>query len=471
MSPSPLPSAPTIPPRLLVVLDAVRRIGRPLLVGGCVRDWLLGREAKDFDVEVYDVSAEALAALLAQFGSTDPVGRSFGVIKLRVDGVDYDFSLPRREIKTAEGHRGFAIGVDPALSPTEALARRDFTINAMAFDLFSGELVDPHGGASDLAARILRHTSAAFVEDPLRVLRAMQFAARFDFALAPETVALSRSIVATFHELPVERVWGEWEKWAGRSVRPAAGPQVLADTGWIVHFPELAALAGVPQEPEWHPEGDVFVHTGHCVDALARLPEWQALPDPVRRDVMFAVLAHDFGKPATTTRAEKRGRERWVSPGHEMAGGPLAESFLIRLGAPKAAIPFVRTLVEHHFAHLAWEASGRPSEAYVRRLARRLAPATIEQLLLVLRADHLGRPPKLCPATAGRIEQLATAARHLALETVAPRPILLGRHLLAAGLVPGPQFRALLDAAFEAQLDGAFTDEAGAVAWLEARRT
>ena len=461
-----LPSAPTVPPRLLAVLEAVRRIGRPLLVGGCVRDWLRGREAKDFDVEVYGVSAEALASLLARFGSTDPVGRSFGVLKLRVDGLDYDFSLPRREIKTAEGHRGFAVGVDPFLNPAEALARRDFTINAMAFDPFSHELVDPHGGADDLAARRLRHTSPAFVEDPLRVLRAMQFAARFDFTLVPETAALSRSIAPTFSELPVERVWGEWEKWASRSVRPSAGLRVLADTGWLVHFPELAALAGVPQEPEWHPEGDVFVHTGHCVDALARLTGWQALTDPVRRDVMFAVLAHDFGKPATTARAEKHGKERWVSPGHEMAGGPLAERFLNRLGAPKAAIPFVRALVEHHFAHLAWETTSRPSEAYVRRLARRLEPATIEYLLLVLRADHLGRPPKVCPQTAGRIEQLATAARALALEVSAPRPLLLGRHLIAAGLPPGPQFRSLLDTAFEAQLDGAFTDETGAVAWL-----
>ena len=155
------PSPPLLPAPLLGALQAVRTIGRPLLVGGCVRDWLAGRIPKDFDVEVYGVTPEQLAATLARFGDTDPVGKSFGVIKLRLGGVDYDFALPRRETKTAAGHRGFAVGVDPSLTPAEALARRDFTVNAMALDPFSGELIDPHGGRADLAAGLLRHASAA----------------------------------------------------------------------------------------------------------------------------------------------------------------------------------------------------------------------------------------------------------------------------------------------------------------------
>jgi len=461
-----LPPPPALPAPLLDALRAVTAVGRPLLVGGCVRDWLAGREPKDFDIEVYGVAPEQLAATLSRFGSTDPVGKSFGVIKLRLGGVDYDFALPRRETKTAAGHRGFAVGVDPLLPPAEALARRDFTLNAMALDPFSGELIDPHHGRADLAAGLLRHTGPAFVEDPLRVLRAMQFAGRFDLRIAPGTAALCREIAGTFAELPVERVWVEWEKWAAHSRRPGAGLRVLAETGWLAHFPEIAALVGTPQDPEWHPEGDVFAHTCHSCDALAALPDWQSRPANERRDLMFAVLAHDFGKPATTRQEEKRGRLRWVSPDHDNASGPLADSFLARIGSPLDTRPLVRALVVNHFAHLGWPASGSPASNFVRRLARRLAPATIAQLLLVLRADHLGRPPNLCAATERRIEQLDTAARALAIADAAPRPLLLGRHLVAAGLRPCPRFKAILDAAYEAQTEGVFTDEPGALAWL-----
>jgi len=463
---SPPPTPPPLPPPLREALQAVRTVGRPLLVGGCVRDWLAGREPKDFDLEVYGVSPGQLAATLARFGATDPVGKSFGVIKLRLGGVDYDFALPRRETKTAAGHRGFAVGVDPALAPAAALARRDFTVNAMALDPFTGELIDPHGGRADLAAGVLRHTGAAFVEDPLRVLRALQFAGRFDLRLAPETAALCREITGTFAELPVERVWVEWEKWAAHSRHPSAGLRALAATGWLVHFPEVSALVGTPQDPEWHPEGDVFVHTCHCCDALAALPAWQALDAALRRDLMFAVLAHDFGKPATTRQEEKHGRLRWVSPDHDNAGGPLAEAFLARLGSPLDCRPLVRALVENHFAHLGWPAGAEPAAPFLRRLARRLAPATIEQLVLVLWADHLGRPPRRDAASEHRIDQLTAAARALAIADAAPRPLLLGRHLVAAGLPPGPRFKTILDAAYEAQTEGAFTDEPGALAWL-----
>src|SRR5471030_1286868 len=204
----------TLPPKLLAVLEAVRRVGRPRVVGGGVRDWLLGLPTSHYDVEVGGVDFETLARSLAPFGATDVVGRSFGVIKLTLEGAQHDFSLPRRESKTGAGHRGFAVAPDPTLSDADAAARRDFTVNAIALDPFSHVVIDPFNGQRDLAARVLRHTSAAFAEDPLRVLRAMQLAARFDFFLAPETAALCRSIAETFAELPVERVWHEWAKWA-----------------------------------------------------------------------------------------------------------------------------------------------------------------------------------------------------------------------------------------------------------------
>jgi tRNA nucleotidyltransferase (CCA-adding enzyme) len=455
-----------VPDELRAMLDATRRVGRPRLVGGGVRDWLLGRVPQDFDVEVGGVDFETLHAALAPFGATDVVGRSFGVIKVRgaATGAEYDFSLPRRESKTGRGHRGFAVDPDPRLSDAEAAARRDFTINAIACDPFTGEISDPHHGTDDLRARILRHTSAAFTEDPLRVLRAVQFAARLDFYLAPETAALARTIAPTFAELPLERIWGEWEKWATRSIRPSRGLDVLEQTGWLAHFPEIASLRGTLQEPEWHPEGDVFTHTGLCLNGLVALADWPASNH--NPTLMFAVLAHDFGKPLSTVRATKNGVLRWLSPGHAAAGGPLAESFLRRIGAPLHFTAPVRALVENHHAHDRHNST--LSDSAVRRLAKRLQPATIDDLSTVMRADNAGRPPLWSPETDARIEALAAQARGLALARLAPQPLVLGRHLVALGHAPGPAFKRILDAAFEAQLDGAFTDEAGGAAWLHA---
>ncbi len=458
-----------LPSELQPVLAALGRVGRPRIVGGAVRDWLLGLEAKDLDIEVGGASFADLHRVLAPLGATDVVGRSFGVIKLRLpSGTEYDISLPRRESKTGAGHRGFRVEPDPLLSDAEAAARRDFTLNAIAWDPAVGRLIDPHGGEADLRARRLRHTSAAFVEDPLRVLRAMQFAARFDLVLDPATAALCRSIAGTYAELPVERVWHEWAKWAEKSQKPSRGLAVLAETGWLAHFPEIAALAGCPQDPDWHPEGDVFTHTSHCCDALASDPEWQNAAPRRRRLLMFAVLLHDVGKPACTLREEKppgSGRLRWTSPGHEGAGVAPAEAFLRRVGAPHDHAPAITPLVANHMVHHHGGPDGLSANA-IRRLARRLHPATLADLAAVMRADARGRPPLTGEDSLPLIGRLLDRAAELALAAAAPRPLLLGRHLIAAGLVPGPEFKRLLDAAFEAQLDGAFADESGALMWL-----
>jgi tRNA nucleotidyltransferase (CCA-adding enzyme) len=454
-----------LPPPLLAALSVLRSAGgRPLLVGGCVRDWQLGLEPKDFDIEVYGLDYDALGRALEPFGPTDVVGRSFGVLKVRLEGAEYDFSLPRRESKTGAGHRGFVVAPDPALTEAEAAARRDFTINAMAYDPFAHRVLDFHDGAGDLKKRILRHTGPAFTEDPLRVLRAFQFAARFDLTLAPETAALCRSISDTYAELAIERVWGEWDKWATKATKPSAGLVVLKQSGWLRHFPEVAALDGVPQEPEWHPEGDVFVHTCHCLDALVGLETWRESPAEARRLLSFSVLAHDFGKPGTTKQALRRGKLRWVSPEHEAAGGPPAESFLQRIGAPLDLVSFVRPLVMNHLLHHQGGLVVR--DTTVRRLARKIEPATIDQLIAVMQSDHLGRPPLVPNETVVRLGHLRDAARRLALEHAAPKPVVQGRHLIALGLTPGPQFKPALDAAFESQLDGAFADEAGGLEWM-----
>jgi tRNA nucleotidyltransferase (CCA-adding enzyme) len=457
-----------IPEDLKVMLDALKRFGRPRLVGGGVRDWLLGLKPKDFDVEVAGTDFESMMRALAPYGVTDVVGRSFGVLKVRskTTQAEYDFSLPRRESKTGAGHRGFIISPDPSLNDFESASRRDFTLNAISYDPFSGQIIDPCNGQSDLKAGILKHTSASFVEDPLRVLRAMQLAARFNFSLAKETAELCKTMVDAYKELPIERVWGEWDKWAIKSTAPSKGLEVLEQTGWLIHFPELASLRGTPQELEWHPEGDVFTHTQHCLDALVKLEGWKSAHYERRRILSLGVLAHDFGKPSKTVRAEKKGVMRWVSPGHEPAGGPLSDSFLLRIGAPNDIHAPVRALVVNHLIHHSGNAT-EFTDTQVRRLARRLVPSTIHELTLVMIADSLGRPPKESPETLALINKLIDRAQALSLEDEAPKPLMLGRHLLELGHSAGPSFKPVLDAAFEAQMEGAFKDEDTGLIWLK----
>lgn len=457
-----------IPAPLRAVLQDIARSARPLLVGGCVRDWLMGLEPEDFDIEVYGCDWDRLETLLKVHGPVQMVGRSFGVMKLKLGSTVHDFSLPRRESKTGSGHRGFQVEADPNLGERDAAARRDFTINSLMVDPLKGELIDHFGGCADLERRILRHTGTAFSEDPLRVLRGFQLAARFSCTMAPETTKLCRSMLDEYQTLPVERVWGEWEKWCTQAATPSDGLRILKETGWIALFPQVAAIDGVPQDPEWHPEGDVLAHTGFCLDALTASPSWaQTSPDD-RRTLSLAVLAHDFGKATTTLKGERHGEVRWISPRHDSEGGPLADEFLMGIGAPTALSATVRPLVEQHLYHHSWAHDG-PSAASIRRLARRLEPATIEQLCRVMEADSRGRPPRASPDSDARIRILAQAARNLQLEQQAPRPILLGRHLMESGMKPGLQFGPILKEAFEAQLDGAFDDIPGARQWLETR--
>jgi tRNA nucleotidyltransferase (CCA-adding enzyme) len=452
-----------LPPALARVLAETPELSRAFLVGGCVRDGLLGIPVKDYDVEVFGLDYEVLARSLSRWGRTDLVGRSFGVVKLSLPGGEqFDFTIPRRESKVAAGHKGFATTFDPAISPEEAAARRDFTINALMFDPRQQQLLDFFGGVADLQQCVLRHTSAAFAEDPLRVLRGMQFAGRFGLTAAPETIALCRSIKPGYRELAVERVREEWFKWAARSTVPSRGLRFLVETEWVEHFPEVRALVGTPQDSEWHPEGDVFAHTCHCCDALVRLAGW--LGADVESKVVFtlAVLAHDFAKPQTTRTEWRDGRMRIVSPGHEEDGGPLAEQFLARISAPNAVCERVVPLVTNHLAHLQ-----NITDRSVRRLAKRLEPETIDGLSLIITADQFGRPPKPKEPSPGLLALQARAAE-LQLQAQAPRPILMGRHLLELGMAPGPKVGELLAQAFEAQLEGHFLDLPGALLWLAA---
>ena len=379
-----------LPPVLDQILSDTAELKRAYLVGGCVRDALLGNPGVDFDVEVFGLSYEQLVNALSPWGRTDLVGRSFGVVKLNVGGeFTFDFTIPRRDSKIAPGHKGFQVELDPDITPKEAASRRDFTINSLMYDPREKQMLDFFGGIADLRNKILRHTSPAFMEDPLRVLRGMQFVARFDLETAPETIELCRKMKPAFSELAIERAREEWFKWASKSSVPSRGLKFLVETEWVDHFPEIKALIGVPQEPEWHPEGDVFVHTAHCCDAMVRLPEWQSADVESRIVYSLAILAHDFGKPSTTHRALKVDVERIVSPGHEAEGIPLTEKFLERINAPTAIGERVIPLVANHLAHFQ-----AVTDRALRRLAKRLEPETIHGLCVVMSADSMGRPPR-----------------------------------------------------------------------------
>lgn len=431
--------------------------GRPYVVGGAVRDLLCGEPVKDVDIEVYGMPIEPLAELLAGFGRVDAVGRAFGILKLRLPGGhELDVSLPRRESKVGAGHRGFIATPDPAMTPREAAARRDFTWNALAFTP-EGELLDFFGGQADLAAGIIRHTSPAFAEDPLRVLRAMQFAGRFNMCLAPETAALCRTLLPEAAALPIERIWAEWQKWALKSTVPAAGLRALREAGWVELYPALVALIGCPQDATWHPEGDTWVHTLHVCDAAARIAADAGLPHEQRLVLLFAALCHDLGKPSSTV-IHADGRIR--SPGHAHAGVAPAEAFLAQIGCPRSIVAQALPLIAEHMAHHGLETSPRA----VRRLALRLSPATLQQWAWLVAADHSGRPP-LPPGAPG--QPILALAEQIGAADGRPAPILQGRHLLAAGLPPGPELGATLKRAYEAQIEGDFSTLEEALLWLE----
>jgi tRNA nucleotidyltransferase (CCA-adding enzyme) len=435
---------------------------RALIVGGAVRDALLGSDPKDFDIEVYDVSYDQLAQMLTRYGRVDLVGKSFGVVKLE----GHDFSVPRRDSKTGAHHRDFETTFDPAITPKEAASRRDFTINAMAFDPVSGELLDFFGGREDLQNRVLRATSDAFSEDPLRVLRGMQFACRFDLQLDPATAEMAHGIADQYSTIATERVAEEFNKWALKSTKPGIIGPYLLQSGWLPHFPEIERLRGVPQEPEWHPEGDVFVHTMHVLNAAARVAEREHVEGDDRAVLMFSALTHDFAKADVTALRQRDGRLRWSSYGHEQAGVPLAKRFLERIGIKHSVVERVLPLVEEHMAHT--NMKGQVTARAVRRLATRLAPASIAQLLLLIEADASGRPPKP-PGLPESAAKLREVAGELSVHHEPPAPLILGRHVLPYfNGQPGKRIGEATRAAYEAQLDGAFSDETGALAWLDA---
>jgi tRNA nucleotidyltransferase (CCA-adding enzyme) len=430
--------------------------GRPLLVGGCVRDALLGLPIGEIDIEVFGLGTRQVeTALRRRFGIVT-VGAAFGVTKVKDHPIDV--SVPRRENRTGAGHRDFDVQADPTMTPKDAAERRDFTVNAILWDPATGELIDPWGGVADLQQKVFRHVSAKFSEDPLRVLRAMQFAARFGFAVAPETVELCRGL--TQEGLPPERLMEEWKKLLLRGRQPSRGLRFLQDCGWLHFYPGLQATVDVPQDPFWHPEGCVWTHTNLCLDAFAAERTGNDEEDLI---VGLAVLLHDLGKATTT---KKEADDRWHAYGHEAASVPVAEAFLAQLTREvkliESVLPLVRWHAQPHELHKA-----QAGEGAVRRLANKVG--RIDRLVRVDSADRKGRNQEWRHEPSPQGVWLLAMAAKLNIQDSMPKRILLGRHLIASGYKPAGWFSEVLDEAFEAQMDGVFIDEATGLVWLQER--
>jgi tRNA nucleotidyltransferase (CCA-adding enzyme) len=430
--------------------------GQARLVGGVVRDSLLGFRSGDFDFEVYGISADRLAPMLHALSpqQMDTVGASFGVLKAKFGDIEIDVAIPRIDSKAGSGHRGFEVMGDPSLPPEEAARRRDFTVNALSMDPLTGEIFDFFDGRADLERRVLRATDPTlFRHDPLRVLRAVQLAARLDFSVESGTIDLCREMVREpeFVSLPSSRIGDEWRKLLLKSRRPSVGLNVGLEVGaWQVLHPELAALVNCPQDPMWHPEGDVWTHTNIVLDAAADIIRREKLEINEGLLIMVSALCHDLGKPATTELIDGR----WRSRGHASEGVTPTQAFLLRMDfGKKFESKVVRIVRNHLFPAMQ---AGKSTDVAVRYLSKRLDPATIQELVLVAEADHRGRdaPRDGFPAGAALLFQ----AEGLTVRQAPPQPILLGRHLIdKLGWKPGPHFGPILVAVEEAQIEGRVT--------------
>jgi len=420
--------------------------GRALVVGGWVRDRLRGRPSKDIDLEVFGVAQDRLPALLAVFGRVEAVGQSFPVYKV----AGLDVALPRRESKSGRGHKGFDVAGDPSMSVEDAARRRDFTVNAIAWDPLTNQYEDPFNGVADINRRLLRAVDlTTFGDDSLRVLRAIQFAARFEFTLDVATATLCQRI--GLDDLPAERIWGEIEKLLVAAERPSIGFDLALELGVIDRLlPELRPLVGCAQEPEWHPEGDVWTHTLMVVDRARTL---NADLDRAKLvTIMLGAVCHDLGKPATTAFIDGRIR----SLNHEEAGVAPTNRLLDRLNIHTLDGFDVRTqvvgLVAHHLKPGMFYKAEQVGDGAFRRLAQKV---DLELLARLARADCLGRTGRFdCSAMDWFLER----ARALGVEHRPPAPLLMGRHLLDLGVRPGPVVGELLRQVYEKQLDGEVRD-------------
>jgi tRNA nucleotidyltransferase (CCA-adding enzyme) len=449
-----------IPEFLLEIASKVEALnGTMYIVGGWVRDFLLGAVSLDFDLEVYGLEVQQLNDILESFGQASQVGKSFGIVTLHRAGRHFDFAFPRTENKTGKGHRGFMVKPDPGLTFEKASSRRDFTINAMGMRLPGLEIVDCHGGQADLANKLLRHVSDAFSEDPLRAMRAVQFAARFELDIHPETQVLCRKL--PLEELSRERIFGEFNKLFLKASKPSIGLEWMRRLDLLRYFPELAAMIDVKQDPEWHPEGDVWTHNNMVLDEAASLKH-ELSTDKDQLAFMYGALCHDFGKAETTVFEAGR----WIRYGHEAVGVSVCRNFMARLTNDAELIEEVEKYVRTHMRPvLLYKERDRVGQGAIRRLALEIH---IPDVIRIAKADHFGRTSADAMSRefpAG--DWLQNRARELQVFDEKPASYLRGKDLLELGMEPGPGMGDFLNKCFELQLDGKIRSRDEALAWAK----
>ena len=419
--------------------------GRAFFVGGCVRDRLLGRENKDIDLEVHGITPETLTRLLGTLGELTSFGKSFGVFGLRHCGLD--IAMPRSERAFGPGHQDFVCTLDPFIGTRQAALRRDFTVNALMQDILTGEIIDHFDGIADLEKRRIRHIDAVrFAEDPLRVLRAAQFAARFGFMVTPETVSVCREM--DLSALSAERIFGELEKALLKAEHPSVFFAVLREMDQLdCWFPEVRDLIGVPQPAKYHPEGDVWNHTMLVLDQAAVLRG--KAEDPL--GLMLSALCHDLGKPAAT-RVEEDGRLHAF--GHDRKGVSVSERFLSRITQEKKRKQYVKNMVLLHMLPNMMALQNAGQKAFNRLFDRSVSPG---DLLLLCKADVLGSStaPEDYIGTEAFLQERLSVFR-----AVMAQPGITGADLIAAGFSPGESFHEALSLAHRLQLAGVAREQA-----------
>lgn len=412
--------------------------GTAYFVGGYVRDKLLKTENKDIDIEVHGLTPTALEEILEELGGKLSYGESFGIYGIK--GCDIDIAMPRKEKLRGSGHKDFDVFVDPFIGTLKASMRRDFTVNALMQDVLTGEITDHFGGVKDLENKHIRHISdTTFIEDPLRVLRAAQFAARFDFTVAEETVKLCSKMDIT--ALSKERILLELEKALLKAQKPSVFFKIMADFKALDYwFPELKALMGVKQNPKHHAEGDVWVHTMMVLDAAAKYREKAENP----LGFMLAALCHDFGKAVTTE--EINGVIH--AYGHEIKGIPLAKSFLQRITSETKLINYVLNLVKNHMRPNTVAGAESSVKATNKMFFEAIDP---KALIYIGLADGEGRIKE--GADESKNGEFLFERLKIFNELMA-KPYVMGRDLIDAGLKPNEDFTELLNFAQKLRLSG-----------------
>lgn len=419
-----------------IAIDIASLGGETYYVGGFVRDLIMKKDSKDIDVEIYNITPNQLKSILNKYGKVDEVGAAFGILKIH--GIDIDFAMPRSERKVSEGHKGFDVSVNPFMSKKEASMRRDFTFNSILKNVVNDEIIDLWGGIDDIENGIIRHINDnTFIEDPLRVMRACQFAARFNFKIANETIELCKSI--DLSSLARERFLDEFKKGLTKSDTPSVFLDNLNLIGAIDFFPELKNLIGVPQNPVHHPEGDVWTHTKMVLDEAAKIRHLASEPF----HFMMAALCHDMGKAITTTTSDGK----IVSNGHDKEGVQVAKEFLIRITNEKQLTNFVLDMVKNHMRPNMIVGS---SDKAVRKLI--VDSCNISDLLLLAEADHLGRL-NASDFSDNRV-WLQKKVKSLSSKNNQIKPLVSGKDLIKIGVEPGKHMGFLLKVAFDMQLDG-----------------